>query len=117
MFSRSLTKIAGRRSIMSVSQMNFHSSKPLNEVMTVRDSIRLAMSDEMRRDSNVFLMGEEVGEYQGAYKISKGMHAEFGEKRIIDTPITEAGFTGIGVGAGLAGLRPIIEFMTMNFSL
>lgn len=85
--------------------------------MTVRDSIRVAMSDEMRRDENVFLMGEEVGEYQGAYKVSKGMHAEFGPDRVIDTPITEAGFTGIGVGAGLTGLRPIIEFMTWNFSL
>jgi pyruvate dehydrogenase E1 component beta subunit len=117
MFSRSLTKIAGRRNVMSVAQKNFHSSKPLNEVMTVRDSLRLAMSDEMRRDPNIFLMGEEVGEYNGAYKVSKGMHAEFGPDRVVDTPITEAGFTGIGVGAGLAGLRPIIEFMTMNFSL
>jgi pyruvate dehydrogenase E1 component beta subunit len=117
MFSRSLSKITGRRNIMSIAQKNFHSSKPLNEMMTVRDSLRLAMSDEMRRDTNVFLMGEEVGEYNGAYKVSKGMHAEFGPERVVDTPITEAGFTGIGVGAGLAGLRPIIEFMTMNFSL
>ena len=117
MFSRSLSKITGRRNIMSIAQKNFHSSKPLNEIMTVRDSLRLAMSDEMRRDPNVFLMGEEVGEYNGAYKVSKGMHAEFGPDRVVDTPITEAGFTGIGVGAGLAGLRPIIEFMTMNFSL
>lgn len=117
MFSRSLSKIAGRRNMMVISQRGFQSTKPLNEVMTVRDSIRLAMSDEMRRDKNIFLMGEEVGEYNGAYKVSKGMHAEFGPDRVVDTPITEAGFTGIGVGAGLAGLRPIIEFMTMNFSL
>lgn len=89
----------------------------MNEVITVRDSIRIAMSDEMRRDQNVFLMGEEVGEYNGAYKVSKGMHDEFGPDRVIDTPITEAGFTGIGVGAGMVGLRPIIEFMTMNFSM
>jgi len=75
------------------------------------------MSDEMRRDPSVFLMGEEVGQYNGAYKVSKGMLDEFGPKRVWDTPITEAGFTGIGVGAGLLGLRPIIEFMTMNFSL
>lgn len=75
------------------------------------------MTDEMHRDPNVFLMGEEVGQYNGAYKVSKGMLEIFGEDRIIDTPITEAGFTGIGVGAGLVGLRPIIEFMTMNFSL
>ena len=75
------------------------------------------MSDEMRRDPTVFLMGEEVGQYQGAYKVSKGMLDEFGPDRIVDTPITEAGFTGIGVGAGLMGLRPIIEFMTMNFAM
>lgn len=75
------------------------------------------MSDEMRRDPTVFLMGEEVGQYQGAYKVSKGMLDEFGSDRIVDTPITEAGFTGIGVGAGLMGLRPIIEFMTMNFAM
>jgi pyruvate dehydrogenase E1 component beta subunit len=75
------------------------------------------MIDEMRRDEKVFLMGEEVGIYQGAYKVSKGMHEEFGEKRVWDTPITEVGFTGIGVGAGLMGLRPIIEFMTWNFSM
>ena len=75
------------------------------------------MSDEMRRDPSVFLMGEEVGQYQGAYKVSKGMLDEFGEERVIDTPITEAGFAGIGVGAGLYGLRPIIEFMTWNFSM
>lgn len=71
----------------------------------------------MRRDPSVFLMGEEVGQYQGAYKVSKGMLDEFGPDRVIDTPITEAGFTGIGVGAGLLGLRPIIEFMTWNFSM
>jgi pyruvate dehydrogenase E1 component beta subunit len=75
------------------------------------------MTDEMKRDKNVFLMGEEVGQYNGAYKVSKGMYDEFGPSRVWDTPITEMGFTGIGVGAGLLGLRPIIEFMTMNFSL
>jgi|TARA_B110000285_G_C15046647_1_gene574674 pyruvate dehydrogenase E1 component beta subunit len=85
--------------------------------MTVRDSIRKVMNEEMRRDKDVFLMGEEVGQYQGAYKVSKGMHDEFGGDRVVDTPITEAGFTGIGVGAGLMGLRPIIEFMTINFAL
>jgi pyruvate dehydrogenase E1 component beta subunit len=86
-------------------------------MITVRDSLRIAMSDEMRRDPTVFLMGEEVGQYQGAYKVSKGMLDEFGPDRIVDTPITEAGFTGIGVGAGLMGLRPVIEFMTMNFAM
>jgi len=85
--------------------------------MTVRDAINSAMSDEIARDEKVFLMGEEVAQYNGAYKVSKGMYDRFGEERIIDTPITEAGFAGIGVGAGLAGLRPIIEFMTMNFAL
>ena len=83
----------------------------------MRDAIRKAMTDEMIRDEKVFLMGEEVGQYNGAYKVSKGMYDQFGETRVVDTPITEMGFTGIGVGAGLMGLRPIIEFMTMNFSL
>ncbi len=83
----------------------------------MRDAIRKAMTDEMVRDEKVFLMGEEVGQYNGAYKVSKGMYDQFGETRVVDTPITEMGFTGIGVGAGLMGLRPIIEFMTMNFSL
>ncbi len=86
-------------------------------MITVRESIQTAMSDEMRRDPNVFLIGEEVARYHGAYKVSKGMWEEFGEDRIIDTPITEAGFTGIGVGAGMMGLRPIVEFMTWNFAL
>ena len=85
--------------------------------MTVREALRAAMSEEMRADPDVFLMGEEVGQYQGAYKISQGMLDEFGEKRVIDTPITEHGFTGIAVGAGFAGLKPIVEFMTFNFSM
>src|SRR5215216_6289511 len=82
-----------------------------------REALREAMSEEMRRDPTVFLMGEEVAEYDGAYKVSQGMLAEFGAKRIIDTPISELGFAGIGVGAAMNGLRPIIEFMTFNFSL
>jgi pyruvate dehydrogenase E1 component beta subunit len=85
--------------------------------MTVREAIRAAMSEEMRADPDVFLMGEEVGQYQGAYKISQGMLEEFGESRIIDTPITEHGFTGIATGAAFAGLKPIVEFMTFNFSM
>ncbi len=85
--------------------------------MTVREAIREAMSEEMRRDKDVFLMGEEVGEYQGAYKISQGMLEEFGPARVIDTPITEHGFTGIATGAAFAGLRPIVEFMTFNFAM
>ena len=85
--------------------------------MTVREAIRAAMSEEMRRDKDVFLMGEEVGEYQGAYKISQGMLEEFGPDRVIDTPITEHGFTGIATGAAFAGLKPIVEFMTFNFAM
>ncbi|NNC94517.1 MAG: pyruvate dehydrogenase complex E1 component subunit beta [Chitinophagales bacterium] len=82
-----------------------------------RDALREAMSEEMRRDKNVFLMGEEVAEYNGAYKVSQGMLDEFGPDRVIDTPISELGFTGIGVGAAMAGVRPIVEFMTWNFAV
>lgn len=82
-----------------------------------RDALREAMSEEMRRDKTVFLMGEEVAEYDGAYKVSQGMLAEFGAKRVIDTPISELGFAGIGVGAAMNGTRPIIEFMTWNFAI
>ena len=85
--------------------------------LAFRDALREAMEEEMRRDENVFLMGEEVAEYNGAYKVSQGMLEEFGARRVIDTPISELGFAGIGVGAAMNGLRPIIEFMTFNFSL
>ena len=85
--------------------------------ISVRDAIRDVMASEMRRDPDVFLMGEEVAQYQGAYKVSQGMLDEFGARRVIDTPITEHGFTGIAVGAALAGLRPIVEFMTFNFAM
>ncbi len=87
------------------------------KTMTVREAIREAMAEEMTRDGDVYLMGEEVGEYQGAYKISQGLLEQFGAKRIIDTPITELGFTGIAVGSAFGGLRPIVEFMTFNFSM
>ena len=87
------------------------------KTMTVREALREAMSEEMRHDETVFLMGEEVGEYQGAYKISQGMLDEFGPRRVVDTPITEYGFAGIGVGAAFGGLRPIVEFMTFNFAM
>jgi pyruvate dehydrogenase E1 component beta subunit len=86
-------------------------------LITYRDALNQALREELRRDPNVFLMGEEVGVYQGAYKVSKGLLQEFGERRIIDTPITEEGFAGVGVGAAMVGLRPIIEMMTWNFSL
>ncbi len=85
--------------------------------ITVRDALRDAMAEEMRRDDKVFLMGEEVAQYQGAYKVSRGLLEEFGERRVIDTPITEMGFAGIGSGAAMAGLKPIIEFMTFNFAM
>ena len=85
--------------------------------MTVREALRDAMAEEMRRDPEVFLMGEEVAEYQGAYKVSQGLLQEFGPKRVIDTPITEMGFAGVGVGASFAGMKPIVEFMTFNFAM
>ncbi len=88
----------------------------MREIM-VRDAIREAMTEEMERDENVFLMGEEVGSYDGAYKCSRGMLEKFGAKRVIDTPICENGFAGVGIGAAMLGLRPIVEFMTFNFSL
>ncbi len=85
--------------------------------MTMREALRDAMAEEMRRDQDVFVMGEEVAEYQGAYKVTQGLLQEFGDKRVIDTPITEHGFAGLGVGAALAGLKPIVEFMTFNFAM
>ncbi len=86
-------------------------------VLTIRDALNQALREELARDANVFLMGEEVAEYQGAYKVTRGLLQEFGPKRVIDTPITELGFAGLGVGAAMAGLRPIVEFMTFNFSI
>lgn len=85
--------------------------------ISVREALRDAMAEEMRRDEDVFIMGEEVAEYQGAYKVTQGLLDEFGAKRVIDTPITEHGFAGIGVGAAFAGLKPVVEFMTFNFAM
>ncbi len=85
--------------------------------MTIREALRDAMAEEMRRDDDVFIMGEEVAEYQGAYKVTQGLLQEFGARRVIDTPITEHGFAGVGIGAGFAGLKPIVEFMTFNFAM
>ncbi|MFL2801990.1 MAG: pyruvate dehydrogenase complex E1 component subunit beta [Paracoccaceae bacterium] len=108
---------------------NLHISKPIsenmkelkvkdsNKIFTVREAIRDALAEEMRVDKNVFLMGEEVAEYQGAYKVSQGLLDEFGSDRVIDTPITEHGFTGLAAGAAFGGLKPVVEFMTFNFSL
>ncbi len=89
----------------------------MSRELTLRDALREALLEEMRRDETVFLMGEEVAQYDGAYKVSKGLLEEFGEKRVIDTPIAELGFAGIGVGAAMNGLRPVIEFMTWNFAV
>ena len=86
-------------------------------VIQFREALNEAMSEEMRRDENVYLMGEEVAEYNGAYKVSQGMLDEFGAKRVIDTPIAELGFAGIAVGSAMNGLRPIVEFMTWNFAI
>jgi pyruvate dehydrogenase E1 component beta subunit len=90
---------------------------PDPRVLSFREALREAMTEEMERDESIFLMGEEVGHYNGAYKVSEGMLARFGEKRVIDTPIAETGFAGVGIGAAMVGLRPIIEFMTWNFSI
>lgn len=86
-------------------------------MMTVREALRDAMAEEMRRDADVFVMGEEVAEYQGAYKVTQGLLAEFGDQRVVDTPITEHGFAGLGVGAAFMGLKPVVEFMTWNFGM
>eukprot|EP00008_Paramoeba_atlantica_P013420 CAMPEP_0201488308 /NCGR_PEP_ID=MMETSP0151_2-20130828/17883_1 /ASSEMBLY_ACC=CAM_ASM_000257 /TAXON_ID=200890 /ORGANISM="Paramoeba atlantica, Strain 621/1 / CCAP 1560/9" /LENGTH=330 /DNA_ID=CAMNT_0047873571 /DNA_START=77 /DNA_END=1069 /DNA_ORIENTATION=- len=85
--------------------------------MTVRDALREALTEEMENDDRVFLMGEEVGQYDGAYKVTKGLMAKFGEKRVLDSPISEMGFAGVGVGAAMAGTRPVVEFMTWNFAM
>lgn len=101
----------------SVCALRSYSSSSAGKQMTVRDALNSALDEEMAADPRVFLMGEEVGEYQGAYKISKGLLDKYGPQRVIDTPITEAGFTGIGCGAAYSGLKPIVEFMTFNFSM
>ena len=90
---------------------------PETRVLSLREALREAMVEEMERDPSIFLMGEEVGHYNGAYKVSEGMLQRFGERRVLDTPIAETGFAGVGIGAAMVGLRPIIEFMTWNFSL
>jgi pyruvate dehydrogenase E1 component beta subunit len=107
---------AARPQAEALSDPDIAAGTPMHTI-TVREALREAMAEEMRRDPNVFLMGEEVGQYQGAYKISQGLLDEFGPKRVIDTPITEHGFAGLGVGAAFGGLKPIVEFMTWNFAM
>ena len=111
-----VAEVAAPVAVVSKASPDWAAGTPM-KTMTVREALREAVAEEMRANQNVFLMGEEVGEYQGAYKISQGLLDEFGPKRIIDTPITEMGFTGIAVGAAWGGLNPIVEFMTFNFSL
>ena len=91
--------------------------EPNSSIITVREALRNAMAEEMRSDKKVFVMGEEVAEYQGAYKVTQGLLDEFGNKRVYDTPITEHGFAGIGIGAAFGNLKPIVEFMTFNFAM
>jgi len=102
---------------LSLPKRSFATGERKTIQVSVREALNMALDEELARDPNVFLMGEEVAKYNGAYKVSKGLFEKYGEKRIIDTPITEAGFAGVGVGASLAGTRPIIEFMTMNFAM
>lgn len=110
------TILLGQCSVFSIFA-NLENNQLMSRVIQFREAIAEAMSEEMRKDETIYLMGEEVAEYNGAYKASKGMLDEFGPKRVIDTPISELGFSGIGVGSAMNGLRPIIEFMTFNFSL
>eukprot|EP00123_Amoebidium_parasiticum_P010885 comp20386_c0_seq1/m.25774 comp20386_c0_seq1/g.25774 ORF comp20386_c0_seq1/g.25774 comp20386_c0_seq1/m.25774 type:complete len:368 (-) comp20386_c0_seq1:321-1424(-) len=107
---------AARPAVVRAVQAARSYSPPANEI-TVRDALNEAMREEMRRDPDVFILGEEVGQYNGAYKVTRGLLDEFGPKRVVDTPITEMGFTGIAVGAAFAGVKPICEFMTFNFAM
>ncbi|XP_048878018.1 pyruvate dehydrogenase E1 component subunit beta, mitochondrial [Brienomyrus brachyistius] len=108
---------SGRNAVSVVLRREFHRTLPACLQVTVRDALNQAMDEELERDERVFLLGEEVAQYDGAYKVSRGLWKKYGDKRIIDTPITEMGFAGIAVGAAMAGLRPICEFMTFNFSM
>ncbi|XP_076600068.1 pyruvate dehydrogenase E1 component subunit beta, mitochondrial [Chaetodon auriga] len=107
----------GKNATSALRRREFHRTVPAAVQVTVRDALNQAMDEELERDERVFLLGEEVAQYDGAYKVSRGLWKKYGDKRIIDTPITEMGFAGIAVGAAMAGLRPICEFMTFNFSM
>lgn len=119
MFSSSISKMALRgRSIAAVARGKKEFVRGFaTKEMTVREAICEGLDEEMERDESVYIMGEEVAQYQGAYKVTKGLYQKYGEKRVIDTPITEAGFTGLAVGSALQDLRPVVEFMTINFSM
>jgi pyruvate dehydrogenase E1 component beta subunit len=117
MAARCLTRFSGLCTLQPLGR-SFSASKVLSaKTLNVRDAINMALDEEIKRDDRVFLLGEEVAQYDGAYKVSKGLWKKYGDKRIIDTPITEMGFAGLAVGAAMAGLRPIVEFMTFNFSM
>ncbi|KAG9471662.1 pyruvate dehydrogenase E1 component subunit beta, mitochondrial [Eleutherodactylus coqui] len=107
----------GKSHVSVLLRREFHKSSPAALQVTVRDALNQALDEELERDEKVFLLGEEVAQYDGAYKVSRGLWKKFGDKRVMDTPISEMGFTGIAVGAAMAGLRPICEFMTFNFSM
>ncbi|XP_024125318.1 pyruvate dehydrogenase E1 component subunit beta, mitochondrial [Oryzias melastigma] len=107
----------GKNVVLVLGRRSFHRSSPAAAQVTVRDALNQALDEELERDERVFLMGEEVAQYDGAYKVSRGLWKKYGDKRIIDTPISEMGFAGIAVGSAMAGLRPICEFMTFNFSM
>eukprot|EP00899_Mesostigma_viride_P015483 jgi/Mesvir1/23936/Mv10711-RA.1 len=111
------SQVAGLEKVFSGVQSRRQYSNAASVEMTIRDALNSALDEELERDPNVFIMGEEVGQYQGAYKITRGLLAKYGPERVRDTPITEAGFTGLAVGAAFAGLRPVVEFMTFNFSM
>lgn len=118
MRSAALISHVMRRSGVSHTRIStISTSRVLARELTVRDALNSALDEEMERDEKVFLMGEEVAVYQGAYKVTRGLWQKYGDKRVVDTPITESGFAGLGVGAALAGLRPVIEFMTFNFAM
>jgi len=112
-----MMKSATNASIQQVFRRSFSSSSVLAKQVTVRDALNAALDEEIKRDDRVFILGEEVAQYDGAYKVSKGLWRKYGDKRVIDTPITEMGFAGIAVGAAMAGTRPVCEFMTFNFSM
>merc|ERR1712168_829829 len=114
---RCFVQSSGRTAVSLVLRRELHRSSPVSVQVTVRDALNQAMDEELERDDRVFLLGEEVAQYDGAYKVSRGLWKKYGDKRIIDTPITEMGFSGIAVGSAMAGLRPICEFMTFNFSM
>lgn len=119
LFSRTDGKMYCLRNLLAsrINGRHFSTGSTLRQMLTVRDALNQAIDEEMASDSKIILLGEEVAQYNGAYKVTKGLYDKYGDQRIIDTPITEMGFAGLAVGASLAGLKPICEFMTFNFSM